>query len=448
MRSLSPIVWREGMHLAQHHFQLRDRYFQDSAEYAISSLHFEPYGLTGLELDQDALLNGTVAVNHARGVMPDGLAFSFPEDPAPPPLEVEDRFSPTRESHLLLLTIPEYRPDRANVGDGSSPARSARFRGEPREVPDETTGQDEKEVTVARKNFRLVLDDEDLEGEVTLPLARIRRDRSGNFVYDRDYIPPCLQIGASEGILRKLAGLVEAMEEKARSLADEVERPGPGGELPSEEIARYWLLHALHSSLPSLRHHLETRTAHPEELFRELLRLGGALCTFAMESHPRQLPGYDHRDLETSFGSVDRHIRDHLEVVLPRGAIRVSLEPEKEYFRRGEVSDRRALGEAHWFLGVKAPGSRQDLVSDIPRLVKVCSWKHIERLVQAAHPGLNLEHVASPPSAITPRLGMEYFRVETDGPCWTSIQDTADVGVYAPEVLSDAELQILVIPEE
>lgn len=451
MRSLSPVVWREGMHLAQHHFQLRDRYFTDSTAFALESLHRAPYGVGGLELDEEALLNGTVSVVHARGVMPDGLPFSFPDEEGPPPLNIGERFSPTRESHVVLLAIPAYRRDAPNLENGSSsPAGgNGRFEAVTREVPDETTGQDVQEISVARKNFRLVLDEEELDALVTLPLARVRRDRSGNFVYDDGFVPPCLRIGASSGLLRRLERLVSILGEKGAALSSDVRRPEAGRELASPEIVSFWLSHAIHSTLPLLEHELETRDAHPEELFRIMLRMAGALCTFSMESDPRELPGYDHDDLEGCFESLDRHVREHLDVTLPRAAIRIELEPEEEYFLQGRITDRRALAEdAHWFLGVKAPGSRQATISEVPRLVKVCSAKHIRRLVQAAHPGLELEHVSSPPAEISSGLGTEFFRIETAGPCWTSIQDTREVGVYAPEALADAELRLHVVPEE
>lgn len=447
MRTLSPVVWREGMHLAQHHFQLRDRYFTDSTAFALESLHHAPYGVSGLELDDEALLNGTVSVVHARGVMPDGLPFSFPDEEGPAPLDVAERFSPTRESHVVVLAVPAFRRDAPNLENGSASGDGGgRYRSESREVPDETTGQDVKEVTVARKNFRLALDDEELDEHVTLPLARVRRDRSGNFVYDEDFIPPCLRIGASDGLVRRLERLVEILREKGATLSADVGKPEAGRELAAPEIVSFWLSHAVHSSLPVLQHQLEARDAHPEELFRSLLRLAGALCTFSMESDPRNLPTYDHEDLESCFDALDRHVRDHLEVALPRSAIRIPLEPAEEYFLEGRVSDRRALDDAHWFLGVETRGSRQEMVSGVPRLAKVCSAKHIRRLVQAAHPGLGLEHDPSPPSAVPSRVSMEFFRIETDGPCWVSIQDTREVGVYAPEALEEAELAIFVVP--
>lgn len=455
MKSLTPVVWREGMHIAQHHMQLRDRYFQDSAAFALSSLFFCPYGVAGLELDDDTLLNGTASIVHARGVMPDGLAFAFPDDPTPSPLEIAERFSPTRESHLLLLTIPSLQPGRPNCTlDGERDEGDRRFVAEPVEVSDETTGEDRRSVFMGRKNFRLRLDHEsDSAGDlVTLPLARIRRDRSGSFVYDNTYVPPCIQIGGSRRLLELLKRLIGSMESKSASLA--ADRSGAAAaEFASEEIVSFWLSHTLHSSLPRLRHHLDMRTAHPEEVFKDLLRLGGALCTFSIESDPRELPAYDHDDLTECFAALEEHVRRHLGVVMPKRATRIALEQFEDYFWRGIVTDPRSFKDAHWYLEVRTRGSHGRLIDDVPTLVKVCSARFIVELVRRAHPGLDLEHIASPPSAISPRPGCEYFRIDTrtEGdvhPCWKTIVDSGEVGLYTPEALNDLEFVVLIVRED
>src|SRR5258705_1765871 len=71
MRSLSRVVWSEGMYLGPHHFQVQSRYFEDSTKFAVSSLRFAPYGLAGCDLDADALQNGTLSLLHARGMFSD-----------------------------------------------------------------------------------------------------------------------------------------------------------------------------------------------------------------------------------------------------------------------------------------------------------------------------------------------------------------------------------------
>ncbi|HSR42862.1 MAG TPA: type VI secretion system baseplate subunit TssK [Longimicrobiales bacterium] len=450
MRTLSPVVWSEGMHLAQHHFQHQNRYFEDATSFALTTLFFEPWGLASCELDEEALLNGTVAVPNARGVMPDGLPFHFPEDPSPEPLQIRERFSPTSDAHLVLLGIPRFRPEGANCVEDGEAGDSARFRSTPRPVMDETTGHDEKEVAVAGKNFRLLLDVEVPEELVTLPLARVRRDGAGHFVYDAEYIPPCLQIRASPGLLDLLRRQVEILDSKAEALARErAGEEGATSDYASREVVGYWLSHAVHAALPGLRHHLGTRTAHPEALYREMSRLAGALCTFTAGAHPRDLPAYEHADLERTFRELDHHIRRNLDVVLPTSGVRIPLQTMEPYFHSGKVVDRRCLAPgAEWYLAVRPTKADPSVVEKVPRVVKLCSAKHIVRLVREAYPGLELSHVPSPPSAISPRVGSRYFRIGRTDPCWRSVTDTGEVGLYVPAAVADAEFELVVLVEE
>src|SRR5512136_2513454 len=105
-KHLSRVVWSEGMCLTPHHFQAQNRYFEDSIQFAASALCFQSYGFVGLGLDAEALRNGTLSIQHARGIFPDGLSFQMPDcDPLPPPRNIADQFPPAREKVTVLLSI-------------------------------------------------------------------------------------------------------------------------------------------------------------------------------------------------------------------------------------------------------------------------------------------------------------------------------------------------------
>ncbi len=438
------------MHLAQHHFQAQSRYFEDSIHFALSHLFFAAHGLAGLELDHEALRNGTVSLLHARGILPDGLAFHIPDgDPAPAPLEIRDRFSPTEDSQLVHLVVPEYRVGGANFSlDGNGASARARYVGETTIVRDEATGRDEKPVIVGRKNFTLVLE-QDLAGNAAaIPLARIRRDGSGSFIYDPEYIPPILQIGASSSLMMMLRRLIDVLEAKSAAMTGE--RLGSGrtvADMAATEIASFWLLHAVHSALAPLRHHEETRRSHPEQLFTELSRLAGALCTFALDADPRALPAYDHAHLDACFGALDRHIRTHLEVIVPTGCVTVPLARTQAYLHAGKIADPRCFGAARWFLGVRSSVGETAVAASVPELVKVCSAKFTPELVRRAYPGLTLTHVPVPPAAISPRVDRQYFAIAAAGPCWDTLRQTGEIGIYVPDALPDVELDLRILVE-
>lgn len=455
MKLLSRVVWSEGMHLSQHHFQLQSRYFEDATEFAVANLLRAPWGLLACEMDAEALLNGTVALRSARGVMPDGLPFQFPDDPPPEPVEIGEAFSPTRSEHRVMLWVAAYAPDKANTAGEGDPAAPARYVPWTRTVVDENTGGEEAELVLARKNFALCLDHQVPEGAVALPVARVRRDGSGRFVYDAAYVPPSLRIGASEGLLTLVRRLVEMLDQKAGTLmAERSTAYSSTTEYAGNEVAGFWLTHAVHSGLAALQHHLQLRVAHPEALFLELSRLAGALCTFSLDAHPRELPSYDHGDLEGCFSALEAHIRRHLEVVLPTNRIAVPLLPTDEYLHTGTVTDPRCFRpDARWYLGIRSKVGTAKLAADAPRLVKVCAARHIMRLVREAFPGMTLLHTPSPPSELSPRLGTTYFEIQKDEPCWTTIQEVAEgeseergrVGAYVPEALPEPELELVVI---
>src|SRR5215813_13402708 len=130
MKSLSRIVWSEGMYLGPHHFQAQSRYFEDSIQFAAASLWYACFGIVGMELDAEALHNGTVKVVHARGILPDGLPFNMPEsDPLPEPRAIAELFPPTRDSLDVLLAIPPRKPNGYNCSIGENGA-VARYRAE------------------------------------------------------------------------------------------------------------------------------------------------------------------------------------------------------------------------------------------------------------------------------------------------------------------------------
>ena len=447
MKQLSRVVWNEGMHLAQHHFQAQSRYFEDAIQFALSSLFFAPYGLAGCELDNEAIRNDTISLVHARGVFPDGLPFDIPaSDAAPEPLDVRELFSPTQQSHLVLLAIPPYQPDRPNFAvNGEANGSGARYRAASTSMLDDTTGRDERPVDIGRKNIRLTLDTAAMDDMVVLPIARVQRDGAGHFMYDPEYIAPSIQVGASDRLMQLLQRLVEILDAKSDSMGRG--RRGTAEEFAREEVASFWLLHAIDSSLPPLRHIAQIKRVHPEHLFVELSRLAGALCTFALDAHPRALPLYDHDHPQSCFEELDRHIRANLDIVAPAARTIVPLRMTTAFLHTGAISDQRAFGRARWILGVRSSLPGVELAARVPQLAKVCSAKFTLELVRRAFPGMRLEHLAFAPASIAPRADTQYFSVDRAGPCWETLNSTHEIGVYLPDAIPNPEVELVIVAE-
>jgi type VI secretion system protein ImpJ len=380
----------------------------------------------------------------------DGMVFNMPEsDMLPPPRPIAELFPPMRDSITVLLGIPPRRPDGFNCAleNGQTISRfEPRYVAEARVLHDENTGSDERSIRMGRKNLRLVLDTEPAGDLLTLPLARVVRDGSSHFTYDPQFIPPLIEIHASEGLALLLQRLLEILQEKSSAITRD---RGPAGaaRLASSEIASFWQLHAVNSAMAPLQHLLSAKRGHPEELFLELSRLAGALCTFKLGSHPRDLPQYDHDDLSSCFNALDRHIREHLEIIVPTHYVSIPLNPAETYFYHGEIADQRCLGRSQWILGLRARMGEAELMVKTPSLVKLCSSQFVRRLVEHALPGLELKHLPTPPAAIRATVETQYFLISRSGPCWDHIMKTRSVGLYIPGDIPQPEIELLVVLE-
>jgi len=379
----------------------------------------------------------------------DGLPFDIPEcDPRPDTYNIVENFLPTTDSLTVALAIPRWVQGHQNCDLDPFPTGNVRYLSTTEMVHDENTGLEPKPVQIGRKNIRLVVLPAEDPNLLTLPIARVMRDQSGHFVYDPTFVPPSLRVSASERLSSMLQRLVQILEEKSRVVTEEQQ----SGEkfqtgMSARQVAQFWFLHAINSSLTPLRHILLAKHQHPEDLFREMSRLAGALCTFSLDSNPRTLPAYDHADPGPGFSALEEHILRHLEIIVPAQAIVIPLKPAARYFYEGDVRDQRCLGPSRWMLGIRSPVGEADLISKTLQLVKVCSAQFVPELVKRALPGLKLDHRQVPPAAVSAKVDSQYFVLQRSGPCWEHIMQKRKVGVYVPGELPSPELELIVLLE-
>jgi type VI secretion system protein ImpJ len=448
MRFLSRVVWSEGMYLSPQHFQTQSRYFEDSLAFLAASLWHEPWGLLHLELDQKAIRNGSAVLLHASGLFPDGLSFDFPNaDPPPAARNLLEVFPATDAALPLYLTVPARRDNGFDFDPAPAP-NGSRFTLMPRVLRDETNGVDEREIDLGRKNIRLSTEAELTPEMLSIPIARVLRDGRGHLIFDEEFVPACLRLSASETLMLLVKRLLDAVGEKSATVSRSAHRQGRfEAGTAALDVANYWFLHALHSAIPPLQHLAGTSHAHPEDVFVELSRLAGALCTFSFEADPRQLPSYDHRKPGPAFRALDTHIRKQLEIVVPSNTVSLDFHPTEPYIQAADVVDERCLRRCRWILGVRSSLGESEIIRQVPRLVKVCSSKFVPELVRRALPGMALTHLPVPPAALRAEADMQYFAIETAGPCWEHILQTRSVGIYIPGEITRPVFDLTVIVE-
>jgi type VI secretion system protein ImpJ len=450
MRQLQPVLWTKGVLLQPQHLQTQDRFLENLIEFQLSTLAVYPWGFSRLEIDREALAGGAIALSAAAGILPDGLLFDLPQsDPPPGPRPLAGAWGADQQTLDVYLAIPEYRLGGYNVAAGPQD-RHTRFAAEVLMRRDENTGLLEKPIQVARKNLRLLLEGEPLEGNSVLRAARILRTPTGGYQLDPQFVPPLLDIEASEYLLAIARRLVEILSTRSAALAAVRRQKNLSlAEFGISDVASFWLLYTINGHLPLFRHLYEIRRGHPSVLYSAMVSLAGALTTFSSTLHPRQLPSYDHENLSACFGDLDEKLRHLLETVVPKNFVSLPLRLVQPSIHATAIEQDRYLRAPQIYLAVSAESAPPDVMKKLPQLVKVSSHDGLDRLIRQALPGVGLTHVPNPPSAVPVKRSHQYFLVAQSGPEWDAVVRARNLAAYVSAEVTDPQLElVLILPPE
>jgi type VI secretion system protein ImpJ len=445
MRQMQPVLWTKGALLSPQHFQTQDRFLEDLLEFQLSALTFCPWGFQRLDVDREALAAGSFALSIASGVLPDGLLFDMPaSEGAPAPKPLEGAFAPDQEWLDVYLGIPEYRYGGHNVS-GMNRERDARYRAEELLRRDETTGQAERPIQVARGNFRILFGGESLEGTSALRVARVRRAPTGDYQLDAHFVPPLVDVGANDHLMAIARRLVEILSAKSTSLASGRRQKNQSlAEFGVADVASFWLLYTINSVFPELRHIYETRRGHPAELYNAMLSLAGSLTTFSGTIHPRDLPAYEHENLSACFSRLDEQVRELLETVVPATTVSLPMKLVQPSVYAAALDQDRYLAASQIYLAVTVEG-RADVAGRGPHLMKVSAAGQLDTLIRQALPGIALTYVPNPPSAVSVKVNHHYFLLQKSGAEWDNIARARNVAAFVPAEFPSPQLELVIV---
>jgi type VI secretion system protein ImpJ len=449
MKQLQPVIWMKGTLLSPQYLQTQDRFLENTLQFHLETLAFSAWGFRRLQINQEALAAGYVSLAHAEGIFSDGLLFDIPEaDQAPAPKPLEGCFEADQKTLDVYLAIPHYRDRGLNVSLAQSKA-DTRYLTEVAMLRDENSGLSEKPIQMARKNFRILVEGESQQHASVLRIARIERTSAGLYKLDPRFVPPLLDLTASDFLVSILRRLVEILAAKSSQLAGTRRQKNLSlADFGAADIANFWLLYTINSHFPLLQHLFETRRGHPEVLYETMLSLAGSLTTFSSQIHPRDLPKYEHNELSFCFEDLDEKIRLLLETVVPSNFVSLPLKLTQPSIYATSLADDKYLRNTRMYLAVRAETSEAEIISKVPYLVKVCSANHIEHLVRQALPGVPLAHTPRPPTAIPVKLNYQYFSLSQTGVAWEAVMRARNLAAYVPGDFVNPQLELIILLPE
>jgi type VI secretion system protein ImpJ len=446
MKQLQPVIWTKGTFLTPQHLQVQDRFIEDSLNFRLQSLNYCAWGFCDLTVNQERLTEGHFLISRAAGIFPDGLLFDIPDaDPPPPSKSVAEFFERGVKNVDVYMTVPDYRQRGINVSSIQKDANT-RYLSEVTLFRDENSGVSEKPIQIARKNLRFLAGGESRQGHAVLRIANIEKTEAGTFRLNPRFVPPLLNVAASEYVLGVLRGLIEILSAKSSQLLGTRRQKNQSlAEFTSSDIADFWLLYTVNAHFPVFNHIFAAKSGHPEELYGEMVSLAGSLTTFSPKMHPRDLPLYDHDQLGVVFADLDEKLRALLETVVPTNVVSLPLKRVQNFIYATALGDEKYLTNTRMFLAMAADTKQEEIIGKAPQKLKLGSAAQVEQMIKQALPGIQLRHVPNPPGAIPVKLKYEYFSLNQAGDAWDGVRRSRNFAAFVPGDFPTPELELVIL---
>lgn len=442
MASRNRVVWSEGLFIKPQHFQQQQRSLEGLIDTRLKGVSHYLYGFLTLELNNEFLSFGRIAISRASGVMPDGVAFQLPEDDLEPSaLEVVDA-GITNQVVYLGLPLATDSVGEVRWPDDELPAR---YRLSPRSVRDlHSRDGDMADLDVARVSPRLLLEQEDRSGYACLAVTRILERRpDGSLVLDEQFIPTLMNVQAAPSLQRFVGEMAGLMRERARNIAQRLSTPNQAG---VADVTDFMLLQLLNRAQPRFQHLSRLGQVHPERLYDTMYEIASELVTFTDESRlPPECPAYDHEYPERGFRPLMQMMRQALSTVLEPRAIAIQIQARKFGLLVAPLSDTSLFETAEFILAVRADMPSERLRKQFLQQTKVASVERIRDLISLQLPGVPLEPLPVAPRELPYHAGYTYFQLSRQSEAWGMLDGASGFAFHVAGEFPGLEMQFWAI---
>lgn len=438
MSGFNRVAWREGQFLRPQHFQQADRSAEARLRVRMDMARPYPWGLTELQVDEDAAMLGKFTVSRARGVMPDGTPFSIPGDqPPPPPLDMP---ADTRDA-IVYLTLPTAETGAQEFAEAGEAGPEIRYLVEEADLVDSFSPERDREpVEVARPNLAFGVTRDQTYGRILCGLAQVREMQGSRIVFDDRYIPPAQDIGAAYALSHGLEDIRGRCEQRVGELALRAVEATDGG---ADTFGSFLLLQSLNRWLPLLRHLETLPSVHPERLFADLASLAGEIATMIRpDRRAPAMPAYDHEDLRGTFEPLFDILRSMLSAVFDRSAVQLSLDHAGPGAWVSTIVDRNLYQHGYFFLAVRAAAAADEVRRLFPSVAKIGAVEKMTQIVDSALPGVPLRHTPTPPPQLRVLPGFVYFELDRGVPDWRDFATSTALGLHVAGDWPDLRLEL------
>lgn len=454
------LFWHQGLFLQPQHLQLTTRYCE-SLNLPLKQYqqpHF--WGVGHWQVDSGALENRSFHLKEGAFLFPDMAYTCLPENAVVMPRSFDAAWEKGDAGFGIYLGLRKFNPaghnvtvvsDVNNLTDINTRWVTASKSDQIPDLHQDGPDADVKKLYYVLKIFWTAEKDQLGDYEL-IPLAWLERDQEKVNI-SKEYIPPCLSIGAD----RTLLGIVKEIRDQigARSRQLEAYKRDRGlhsAEFGARDMVYLLALRSLNRYAPLLAHMTSARHGHPWNVYGFLRQLLGELSTFAGDityegedaSGNRLLPDYDHSEIGTCFAAAQALVTRLLDQITAGPEHMIKLLFDGTYFA-GDLPPAMFEGRNRYFLVMETETDPKQVLSSVESIAKLGCRESLPILIARSLSGVRLEHLSSVPQELPRRANALYFSVDHHSDQWAQVRNSKNLALYWDTAPEDLKVELMAV---
>lgn len=459
MHNSKPVFWHQGLFLQPQHFQLSDQYQDAKLQPYQDYLQPHFWGVCKIEMLSSSLAHRTCEIESGEFLFPDGSFVSIPNNSVVSPRSFEDDWVDPDKPFTIYLAIHKISQFDDNVTVLSSLENhvdvTTRYvtTATPENAKDVFVEGADAQVKYLRHALKIVFDNEkdEMNDYDLIAIAQVVRD-GDTIVYDRQYLPPCINIASLPELTRIVKEVRDEVTGRAMQLSA-YKSPAHAKKGFDANMLRYKMaLQSLSRFVPRLFHITESGKVHPWTVYGVLRELVGEISTFTdrvtllgeTADGERLVPGYDHNDLGNCFNSASKMVSQLLNeitigpqylVEMKFDAIAYSADVPTEFFTE----------HVDFFLIVNTVENFEEGQKSLLTAAKLASRDVVETLIERSLPGVGMIYLPAAPPGLPRRPNSYYLRIDVHDDQWSSVVRQENVALLWEEAPDDVKIELVVV---
>lgn len=429
-------AWLEGMRILPQHFQQLEISLRNYTNQQLQIKNNEFWGVASLSIDSEALKQGELNISEVSGVFKDGTQFAYNNS-------LHERLSilaPSLKAGNVIhigLSMNEALVH-TNNPKGRYVLKSER-------VIDLTASTINPEDILVKQNaFKLLIEPNEIQGFLTLPIARIKRIHEDSMIeLDDTWLMPLLTIGVSEYLSRELKQLLALLQYQQKDISEKVTQSSLN--LTTGMHTNTLLLSVLNRYIITLE---QKNHWLPKELHEFLYTFYAEVAVFYTKTRlPEQIISYDHLTPFFAFNDIFSKLKQFLNIQSHHQAIRINFDVDEQGLWHAYHNDMFLFKKAAWYLSVHVEAPPETWQDDIYKHIKMNSPKGIQDVIRLQLTGIPFEKISTVPPQLPFLNNTLYFRIDCSSLKWQDVIAEQAINLHIDTHYGDAHFILWAIPE-